>query len=186
MVDSQSLALSLQVVDEGDIGPEVDAAVRRLLCECFPSEADAFSVCRAWHDVRPAFAVFSRRGDKVVGQAAIIERRITCGGEPVRVAGIQALAVAPDWRRRGLAQRLMTAAMQEARRRGMGFGLLFCVPELEGFYARMGWRRIDRPVAMRDAAGRPVPLTAKNISMELALAGAPLPPGPIDLEGRDW
>ena len=121
-----------------------------------------------------------------LGQVGIIERQITCGGVPVRVAGIQSLAVAPDWRRSGLSQRLMTAAMQEARRRGMGFGLLFCVPELEGFYARMGWRRIDRAVAMRDAAGRPVPLTAKNISMELALAGDPLPPGPIDLEGRDW
>jgi hypothetical protein len=80
----------------------------------------------------------------------------------------------------------MTVAMQEARRRGVGFGLLFCVPALEGFYARLGWRRTERAVTMRDAAGRTVPLTAKNISMELALAGDPLPPGPIDLEGRDW
>jgi hypothetical protein len=68
----------------------------------------------------------------------------------------------------------------------MRFGLLFCVPGLEAFYARLGWRRTERAVTMRDAAGRTVPLTAKNISMELALAGDPLPPGPIDLEGRDW
>jgi len=96
------------------------------------------------------------------------------------------MAVAPAWRKSGLSQRLMTAAMQEARRRGTCFGLLFCLPRLEDFYGRLGWRRIDRAVAMHDAAGRTVPLTAKNICMELALAGEPLPPGPIDLEGRDW
>ena len=186
MADSESLALPLQVIDEAHIGPELDAAVRRLLCECFPPDAEAFSLRRAWNDVRPAFSVLGRHGDQVVGQVGIIERQITCGGVPVRVAGIQSLAVAPDWRRSGLSQRLITAAMDEARRRGVPFGLLFCVPALEGFYARLGWRRIERAVTMRDAAGRSVPLTAKNVSMELALAGDPLPPGQIDLEGRDW
>jgi predicted N-acetyltransferase YhbS len=186
MTESPSLVLPLQVIDECHIDLELDTAVRRLLCECFPSDAEAFSVRRAWNDVRPAFSVFAWHGDKVVGQVGIIERPITCGDVLVRVAGVQSLAVVPDWRRSGLSQRLMAAAMREAQRRGMRFGLLFCVPELEGFYARMDWRRIDRAVTMRDAAGRPVPLTAKNISMELALAGDPLPPGPIDLQGRDW
>ena len=186
MADSQPLVLPLQVVDEGDIALELDAAVRRLRCECFPSDVAAFSVRRAWNDVCPSFSVFGRHGDKVVGQVGIVERRITCGSVPVRVAGVQSLAAAPDWRRSGLSQRLMIAAMQEAQRRGLRFGLLFCVPELEGFYARMGWRRIERAVTMRDATGRPVPLTAKIIPVEPAPAGDPLPPGTIDLEGRDW
>ncbi|MGO9111050.1 MAG: GNAT family N-acetyltransferase [Thermoguttaceae bacterium] len=186
MADSQSLVLPLQVIDEDHIGPELDAAIRRLLCECFPCDAEAFSARRAWIGVLPAFSVLGRHGDKVMGHVGIIERRIRCGNVPVRVAGIQSLAVASDWRRSGLSQRLMIGAMHEARRRGVRFGLLFCVPELEGFYARMGWRPIDRTVTMRDGAGRTVPLTEKNISMELVLAGDPLPPGPIDLEGRDW
>ena len=186
MADSQPLVLPVQVVDGRHIALELDAAVRRLLCECFPSDVAAFSVRRAWNDVHPAFSVFGRHGDAVVGQVGIVERRIACGGVPACVAGVQSLAVAPGCRRSGLSQRLMFAAMQEARRRGVCFGLLFCVPELERFYARMDWRRIERAVTMRDAAGRPVPLTAKNIAMELALAGEPLPPGPIDLEGRDW
>ena len=94
MADSYSLTLPLQVIVEDHIGPELDTAVRRLLCECFPSDAEAFSIRRAWNAVRPAFSVFGRHGDKVVGQVGIIERRITCGGVPVRVAGIQSLAVA--------------------------------------------------------------------------------------------
>jgi hypothetical protein len=76
--------------------------------------------------------------------------------------------------------------MGEAARRGIRFGLLFCVPALEHFYSQLGWRRTDRDVTMRDAVGQSVPLTAKNISMELALASDRLPPGSIDLEGRDW
>ncbi len=186
MVDSQSRVSPLKVIDEDRIGPEEDAAIRRLLCECFPADAAAFSARRAWNGVGPAFSVIGRHGDKVVGQVGIIDRRITCGGVPNRIAGIQSLAVAPDWRGSGLSHWLMTSAMDEAKRRDIRFGLLFCVPELEGFYSRLRWRRIERAVTMRDAAGRTVPLTAKNIAMELALGGDPLPPGPIDLEGRDW
>ena len=184
--DSQSLPLSLEVVDEDRLAPELDAAIRRLLCECFPLDAETFSARRAWNGVQPLFSVLGRHGDKLVGHVGIVDRRVACAGTPLRVAGIQSLAVAPDWRRSGLAQRLMTTAMDEARSRGVCFGLLFCVPELERFYAGLGWRRIDRAVTIRDVSGQTVPLTAKNISMELALAGNPLPPGPIDLEGRDW
>ncbi len=186
MADPQSLVFSIQVIDEANLGPDLDAAVRRLLCECFPADVAAFSTHRAWNDVHPAFSVLGWQGDNMVGHVGIIERRITCGGVPVGIAGIQSMAVASVWRKSGLSQRLMTAAMQEAQRRGTRFGLLFCLPRLEDFYGLLGWQRIERAVAMRDAAGRTVPLTAKNICMELALAGEPLPPGPIDLEGRDW
>ena len=133
-----------------------------------------------------ALSVFRWQAEIMVGHVGIVDRRVARGGVPIRVAGIQSLAVAPRWRKSGLSQRLMTTAVHEARRRGLCFGLLFCMPELESFYARLGWRRIDRAVTMRDGAGRTVPLTAKNIAMELALAGDPLPPGAIDLEGRDW
>jgi predicted N-acetyltransferase YhbS len=177
---------TLQIVDEDRVGPELDAAVRRLLCACFPADAESFAARRAWHGVLPIFSVLAWRGDELAGQIGIVERHVTCGGAPVRAAGVQSLAVAPDLRGSGLSQRLMTTAMQEAQRRGIPHGLLFCLPGLEGFYTRLGWRRIDREVTMLDANGRTVPLTAKNIGMELVLAESPLPPGRIDLAGRDW
>ncbi len=180
------MAIPLEVIDEDHITPEMDAALRQLLCECFPTDRAAFSARRAWNDVWPAFTVLARQGGKVVGQVGIVQRQITCDGGAVRVAGIQSLAVASACRRSGLSQELMTVGMDEARRRGIRHGLLFCVPKLEGFYGRLGWRRTDRVVTMRDAAGQSAPLTAKNICMELALDGDPLPPGEIDLQGRDW
>jgi hypothetical protein len=80
----------------------------------------------------------------------------------------------------------MARAMEEAKQRGVPFGLLFCVPELENFYARQGWERLDRPITMLDAEGRRVPIPSKNIAMILRLGDKPLPPGEIDLQGRDW
>ena len=186
MDEFQARELSVEVIDEDQIGPELDAAIRRLLCDCFPADVKAFSACRAWNDVRPIFSAVGRHGDQVVGQVGIVQRQINCGGAPVHIGGIQSLAVAPDWRGSGASERLMTTAMDEARRRGIGFGLLFCLPGLADFYARLGWRQIDRAVTMRGAGDKPVPLTAKNIAMYLPLGGDAFPAGPIDLAGRDW
>ena len=186
LVEPDATLLSFRVLEEGSVDPTIDAAVRRLLCECFPPDVGVFSVTRAWNGVWPAFSAIAWQGNEVVGQVGIVDRQITCGGRPARVAGIQNLAVGAPWRGSGVAQRLMVAGMDEARRCGFRHGLLFCVPKLADFYGRLGWRRIDRVVNMRDAAGRSVPLTAKNICMELVLADEGLPAGAIDLEGRDW
>jgi predicted N-acetyltransferase YhbS len=186
MADPQASAVVVEVVDEVAVSPQLDAALRRLLCECFPADAKAFSVRRAWNEVRPLYSVIGRHGDELVGQVGIVERLITCSGKPVRVGGIQSLAVAPQWRRSGTSKQLMIAAMDEARRRGIECGLLFCLPGLADFYSRLGWQMVDCAVTMRDAAGQTVPLTAKNIAMCLPLAEQSFPPGQIDLAGRDW
>jgi predicted N-acetyltransferase YhbS len=104
----------------------------------------------------------------------------------IMVAGIQSLAVAPQLRGTGLSSRLMAEAMEEAQRRGIEYGLLFCLPGLERFYASLGWIRTDEPVTMADETGQPVPLTQKNITMSIELSERPFPKGPIDLQGRDW
>lgn len=186
VVEPDAHSLDLQIVDEGQIDVALDRAARQLLCECFPPDVAVFSAGRAWNDVWPAFSVFARQGDSLVGQVGIIDRQITCGGVPVRVAGIGNMAVDAKWRGAGVSQKLMAVGMDEARRRGIRHGLLFCVPKLGDFYGRLGWRRVDRTIVMRDAAGKAGPLTAKNICMELILASESLPAGSIDLEGRDW
>jgi len=210
-------------IDEPDMTPEMDASIRRLLCVCFPKDAEAFSQRRAWHDCVPAYSLVAWSGvyhrpmdgvsattppdctpdtaaasapfasaplatelSGVVGHVAIVIREIRCGGASVTVAGVQSLAVAPDFRGTGLSRRLMTEAMDEAKRRGIAFGLLFCVPGLESFYASLGWIRTDEAVTMRDKEGRPVPIPASNIAMFKPLGSTPFPTGPIDLRGRDW
>jgi GNAT superfamily N-acetyltransferase len=60
---------------------------------------------------------------------------------------VKRLWVAPDWRRGGLASRLMAAVEAEARSLGMTRLVLDTsrhLPEAVAFYRRWGWRDIDR------------------------------------------
>jgi len=176
----------LEIVDEAQGSPELDRKIRELLCECFPPDVELFSQQRCWHNSTPAFSVVCRDEERIVGHVAIVDRQITCGGQPLRVAGVESLAVAPAWRRTNLSKELMSVAMDEATRRGLSHGLLFCVSGLERYYRGLGWQKLEQEVTMRDEQGRGAPLPAKNIVMHLSLAGSVFPPGPIDLQGPDW
>lgn len=176
----------LDLIEESDMPPEIDAAIKRLLCECFGPDAEEFSRSRYWHGSAPAYTLIHRDGDEVVGQVGIVLRSIECGGVSVDIAGIQSLAVSPRIRGGMLAWALMRRSMKEARKRGVLFGLLFCIPSLEPLYAAMKWERIDVITTMRDGEGRVVPIPGKNIAMVLKLAGRPFPEGDIDLQGPDW
>jgi N-acetylglutamate synthase-like GNAT family acetyltransferase len=101
------------------------------------------------------------------------------------VAGIQNLGVHPRYRGRNLGGELLARGMAEAKRRGIAFGALFCVPELERFYNSNGWRKIDVDVIMQ-YQGQTCPIPGKNIAMVQELADRRFPDGNIDLCGADW
>jgi predicted N-acetyltransferase YhbS len=179
-------ASKLELIEEPDMPPEVDASIKRLLCDCFPPDVEAFSKSRYWHGSAPAYSVVYRQGDEVVGQVGIVLRTVQCGGVSADIAGIQSLAVAPCIQGSMLAWALMRRSMREAKRRGVPFGLLFCVPSLEPLYGAMKWKRIDVATTMRNEEGEIVPIPGKNIAMVLELAGRPFPQGDIFLQGADW
>lgn len=176
----------LELIEESDMPLKIDAAIRRLLCECFIPDTEEFSRSRHWHGSAPAYTLIHRQGDEVVGQVGIVLRTIQCGGVSVDIAGIQSLAVSPRIQGTMLAWALMRRSMKEAKKRGVPFGLLFCVPSLERLYAAMKWERIDVITTMRDEEDRAVPIPGKNVAMVLKLAGRPFPQGDIDLQGADW
>ncbi|MCC7518254.1 MAG: imidazole glycerol phosphate synthase subunit HisF [Verrucomicrobiae bacterium] len=188
-LDDQEAAASakpvLQIVEEDAMPAALDTAIRRALCECFPEDTAAFARTRAWHGSAPFFSVVVGEGRRVTGHVGVVAREISVGGARVRVAGIQNFVVVPDRRKTGLSRELMEAAMREAGGRGIPFGLLFCVPALERFYASLGWRTL--PVRARmlfEGAETEVP--SKNIAMGLALAEEPFPEGELHLCGPDW
>jgi predicted N-acetyltransferase YhbS len=176
----------LEFVAESAIGPELDAAMRELLLVCFPQDAECYNHTRHWHGSASEFSLIHRRGARVLGNASVVIRTVLCAGRPATVAGVQNLAVAPELRKSGLSRRLMTEAMAEAVRRGLRWGLLFCVPGLGRFYASLGWRKLAVPVRMSDGRGGTEPIPAKNIAMALELSDEPFPAGDIDLQGADW
>jgi predicted N-acetyltransferase YhbS len=176
----------LELIEESDMTPEQDADIKRLLCECFPDDAAAFSQSRHWHGSGPLYSLVYREGERLVGHVGIVVRTILVGSTPIEMAGIQSLAVSPASQGSMLAWALMRRGMREAKRRGIAFGVLFCVPTLERLYAAMKWRRIDVGVTMRNEQGESVPIPGKNIAMVLEMTDRPFPDGDIDLQAADW
>ncbi|MFH1023569.1 MAG: GNAT family N-acetyltransferase [Planctomycetota bacterium] len=180
------IPVPLELIEEARMTPSLDAAIRKLLCACFPGDEAVFAASRLWHGTAPAYTFVARQGEAVGAHIGVVIREVSCGGKATVIAGIQNMAVAPALRKSGVSRRLMTEAMAEAARRGIRFGLLFCVPQLERFYASLGWKTLVVRVVMTGEDGGPEPLPAKNIAMSLDLADAPFPAGDIALQGRDW
>ncbi|OGV74304.1 MAG: hypothetical protein A3K19_17845 [Lentisphaerae bacterium RIFOXYB12_FULL_65_16] len=176
----------LEVIDEVRMPPDVDAKVRQLLCACFPPDVPIFSITRHWHGSAPAFSVVIHADDVVVGNVAIVIRTIRAGTATVTVAGIQNMAIRREFRGAGLGAPMLEAAMREAVRREVQFGLLFCVPGLERYYAQFGWTRRDVDTRMDYDRQQNIPIPGKNICMVNTLGDEPFPEGDLHLQGPDW
>ena len=181
------MTLTVSLIDEAALPAELDREIRAFLCTCFPADASPFSESRHWHGSAPVYSVICRDGRPgLAGHVGVIVRDIRVGAKRCRIFGIQNMAVAPDRRGTKVGGVLMQAVIEEAHRRGMALGVLFCVPELERYYARMGWRRRDGEVRMDYAAQRNIPIPGKNICMVHEALESTFPDGDIHLLGADW
>ena len=176
-----------RLVAEKSLTAAEDAAIRVALCRCFPAEREVFAKTRAWHGTFPTWSVLVERQDLVIAHAGVVEREILAGNQPVRAAGIQNVLVVPEHRKSALFRQVMSLAMDEARRRELDLGLLFCTVDLARLYAGLGWRLVQgRSVVRIDQQGRVEPLPAKNVTMFYPLRRAEIPPGDVHLLGNDW
>lgn len=181
--------MALRIILEDALTEADDDAIRASLCRCFPADQESFRKTRAWHGVRPAWSVVVDHEGLVLAHVGIVEREIQILGsdDRLRVAGIQNVLVLPEHRKTGLFRQVMTAAMDEASRRELDVGLLFCLPDLVEKYARLGWRLLEpRNVIRIDENGQAQSLPSKNLTMVHPLRRADLPPGDIHLQGNDW
>ena len=181
------MPMTLTVEEERDVDAGLDQEIRKGLCTCFPADAGVFSQTRAWHGSASAWCVMLRDGEELVAHAGLTDRRITIGGSPAHVAGVQNVFVLPSRRGQGLCDMVMNRAMTEALGRGYDYGLLFCVPQLEKVYARCGWIGLGvRDVIRVDETGAELPIPGKNIAMFHPLKVLKFPAGTVHLQGNDW
>ena len=115
-----------RIVLETSITPAEDAAIRAALCLCFPADREVFSQTRAWHGTFPTWSIIVEHQDQVIAHVGIVEREILVGVDRVRAAGIQNVLVVPEHRKTNLFRQIMSVAMEEARRRDIDLGILFC------------------------------------------------------------
>jgi predicted N-acetyltransferase YhbS len=176
----------VQIVPESRLSAVLDARIKSTLVACFPKDAAVFSRTRAWHGSAPAFSAIAAAGALVVGHVGVVERTIRVGDTPLRVGGVQNVAVLPASRGQGLMRRMLEASMEEARRRGYDAGLLFTGPELLAAYGRCGWIGLgERPVVRVDESGQELRFTATS-TMWIPLARDNFPAGLVHLNGNDW
>jgi GNAT superfamily N-acetyltransferase len=180
--------LAPRIVDETELDRATDAAIKAGLIECFPADAGVFAQTRAWHGSVPTYTALVEDGGRVVAHVGVVVRTLlVVGATPVTVAGVQNVFVVPSHRKTGLVDRVMTAAIGEARARLLDCGLLFCLPVLTRVYERTGWKVLSaRPVwATGERQGRYL-LDDKNVLMFLPIRRKGFPDGAIDLNGDDW
>jgi GNAT superfamily N-acetyltransferase len=124
-------------------------------------------------------------GDEVAGHAGIVPRTVEVAGRPIAVGGISGVWTAAEHRGRGVGQAVMVAAASFMRDQlGVSFGLLLCRPELEPFYARLGWRAVPGPLVF-EQPGRRITWPLSVMVLPCA-ADAAWPSGAIDLRGAPW
>ena len=88
-----------------------------------------------WHPSQTPVVVV---GSRIVSTLRIWHRWVHLGSTPVRMGGIGGVTTHPDYRRRGLATRLMAHAAEYLRDDDYDLGLLFTeIPAR--FYRRLGW-----------------------------------------------
>jgi predicted acetyltransferase len=117
-----------------------------------------------WRAVTPLDRTWvARDGDRMVATCGVHTFRMSLhGGREAACAGLTAVGVAPDWRRRGLLTRLMRWHLDDARRRGEPFAALYASEA--AIYGRYGYGpaapgvelKVDRAhAAPADVAGLP-------------------------------
>ncbi|MFJ5775398.1 GNAT family N-acetyltransferase [Streptomyces sp. NPDC093094] len=120
-----------------------------------------------------------RLAGRLVAHAGLLRLSLTAGDTATEAMGVGGVAVAPDVRGRGLARRVVAAALDHARTQGPPFALLFCRAPLVPFYRHLGWHPVESPVHVEQHDG---PVLMPLCTMWTPLHGAPgLPQGPVRL-----
>src|SRR5512143_1456449 len=79
-VDPHRRPFHLDVVNESAMAPDLDRAIRILLCDCFPPDVEVFSRTRHWHGSAPDYSVVCLERGALVGHVGIVLRMVSAGG----------------------------------------------------------------------------------------------------------
>ncbi|MFH8595191.1 GNAT family N-acetyltransferase [Streptomyces rimosus] len=85
-------------------------------------------------------------GGRLVAHAGLLRLSVLIGDMATEVVGVGGVAVAPGMQGRGLARRVVAAALEHARTMGPQHALLFCRPPLVPLYQRLGWHLLETDV----------------------------------------
>lgn len=79
----------------------------------------------------------------------------------------------------------MRQALEEVKRRGFLFAILFCKEPLVPYYSAQGWRLADDSMVMWNNRDLPIAMRS-NCPMYMELSSTPFPEGPLDIHSPTW
>ncbi|MDT0308675.1 GNAT family N-acetyltransferase [Streptomyces sp. DSM 44917] len=118
-----------------DLDAATLTAARVLLDEVFEGDLSD----QDWDHALGGVHALLWEGERLVGHASVVQRRLLYGGRALRAGYVEGVGVHPDHRRRGHATRLMTA-LEHTIRGAYDLGALSASDEARPLYTARGWR----------------------------------------------
>jgi predicted acetyltransferase len=98
-------------------------------------------------NLEPGETLVARIGGRIAGHASGFQFTMSLAGRDVPMRGIAAVAVLPEFRRRGVADALMRGLLKQMRRRGEALSMLYAFRM--SFYRKFGWGVVEWCDAVR-------------------------------------
>ncbi len=187
--------LRIQIANEPDIEPALDAAIVRLQQRAFP-QSEHFKISRHYKHVaqKGDFRVLAWLDNQLVGQVLLVWGNTRFKTEPrpraevaqLHLAGIGNVCSDPDFRGVHAASVCMERALELARKQGGEGSLLFCGSKLEQFYARFGYAIIRNEVFFMHPDGTVFKRDYHDVRMGMMFGNSPWPSGDIYFDIDDF
>lgn len=140
--DAMRESPAFRTVPTCDLDTRSLAALEELLGAAFEGDFGAEDLEHALGGTH----VLARVGDALVGHGAVVQRRLLHRGRALRTGYVEALAVHPDHRRRGLGDTIMEE-LERVIRGGFELGALSTTASGEKLYLARGWQRWRGPLS---------------------------------------
>lgn len=135
--------MQIERVDETHLRPSDDALINTLLMRAFGEDFGN----RSFHQQRHTLRLLTRQNERVIGHMALCYRAVRLGNTLHNIMGLAEVATDPEFRGQGVANRLLAAAIVEAKTTQAAFFLLFGDQPL---YATGGFRAFPNPITYVD------------------------------------
>jgi aminoglycoside 2'-N-acetyltransferase I len=134
--------MPLKVAHTYRLRPDELADLRALMDAAFGDEFEETD----WEHALGGLHVLAVESGRLAGHASVVQRRVIAGGRTLRCGYVEAVAVAREFRRRGIGT-AMTLACNRIVREGYRIGALGATDEGAALYSANGWRRWEGPLS---------------------------------------
>jgi predicted GNAT family N-acyltransferase len=122
--------------------------------------------------------------EQAVGHLGLIREQLAIGGKLFDIAGVGDIITIPEMRGKGIAQKLMSHAINFLFREWkVDAGILFCFEKLVPYYQSLGWKIVNNPVYVLQPSGQ---VKFPNQLMVFTAEGKKWPEGIIEISSLPW